>query len=61
MKTEYIVDMVSVNHHSFDVFIPGQDDFESKVFNSKQEAIDWISEQKFGKYTITEVFNQNSK
>lgn len=60
MKTEYIVDMVPKNN-IFDVFIPGQDDFEPKVFNERYEAVDWILEQKFGKYTITEVFNQNSK
>lgn len=51
----YRVDMVKRND-GCDIFIIGVDDFQPVSFYYEQAAIDWILEQKFGKYTITKIY-----
>jgi hypothetical protein len=57
---EYIVNIIPRTDGLMN-FIVAWDDFQPKIFKTYEEAIDWISEQTFGKYTIIKVYNQNNK
>ena len=48
MKTEYLV-----SSHTMIGWI------DLEIFSSKDKAIEWILDQPSGRYTITEIFNQD--
>ena len=53
---KFLVDLVPRKDFTCDVFVCGIDDFERKEFNTEEDAICWIGEQTFGKYTITKIY-----
>jgi hypothetical protein len=57
---EYIVNIMPRTDNGMN-FIVGWDDFKPKTFETYEDAVAWILEQKFGKYTITKVYNQNNR
>lgn len=59
IKIKYKVNIV-VPLSQFDVFIYGIHDFRPITFETLNEALEWISQNK-EEYTITEIYSSNEK
>lgn len=58
MQTSYLVSMLVPDNYG-GTFVYGVHDFQPKEFDEESEAIQWISQQPFGLYYITKIYNMN--